>query len=66
MRRGTVTDFDEVRGLGQVVDDASGEGFDFHCIEIADGSRAIDVDTPVAFEVRRKLGRLEAAAIRSV
>lgn len=64
---GRVTEFDAARGLGRVVrDDPPGEGFWFHCIEIADGSRTIDVGAAVHFDVRAKLGRHEAVAIRTV
>lgn len=64
-RTGIVTAFDEAVGLGTVTD-AAGDEFGFHCIEIADGSRSIDVGAPVRFDVRRKLGRSEAFALRSV
>jgi cold shock CspA family protein len=47
---GRVTSFDPTRGLGTVVDD-DGAPFDFHATAIADGSRRIDVGTPVAFDV---------------
>ena len=59
---GTVTAFDDAAGLGTVTA-ADGTAFAFHCVEIDDGSRRIDVGTPVTFEVRRKLGGLEAGAI---
>jgi hypothetical protein len=36
----------------------------FHCIEIADGSRAIDIGTEVSFDLLAKFGRWEAANIR--
>ncbi len=62
-RRGTVVDFDEAVGLGTIV---SGEGAEhpFHCIEIADGTRSIDVDVEVSFDLLAKFGRWEAANIR--
>ena len=56
---------DEASGLG-VVATAAGVEFPFHCVEIADGTRAIDVGTEVEFESLRKLGRIEAAAIRPI
>ena len=62
MRRGSVTDFDDERGLGTVTDD-SGDTFPFHCVEIADGRRSIAVGTPVEFDVVAKLGRYEAARL---
>lgn len=62
-RPGTVRDFDPERGLG-CIETESGERFDFHCIEIADGSRTIEVGTGVEFGLLPKLGRWEAAAVR--
>jgi len=61
---GTVTEFDAV-GLGSV-DAADGTRYPFHCIEIADGSRRIEVGTAVTFELIGKLGRFEAARITPV
>jgi cold shock CspA family protein len=59
---GTVTEFDEARGLGTVESD--GQSYPFHCTQIADGTRTIAVGTPVTFEVRPGgMGRWEAAAI---
>lgn len=59
---GVVTDFDDPRGLGTI--EADGATYPFHCTAIADGSRTIEVGTPVAFEVRAGLmGRWEAAHI---
>jgi cold shock CspA family protein len=58
---GTVAEFDADVGLGVVETD--GVRYPFHCIEIADGSRAIAVGTDVTFEVLCKLGRYEAASI---
>jgi cold shock CspA family protein len=62
---GTVTAFDERRGLGEVT--ASDRTiYPFHCTVILDGSRTIDVGAPVEFEVvAGPLGRWEAAAIKS-
>lgn len=64
VHRGLVVSFERERGLGEVRIDPSGAVLAFHCIDIADGSRDIGVDTAVEFEVRRKLGGLEAVAIR--
>lgn len=58
---GTVVEFDAKVGLGVIAVDA--ERYPFHCIEIADGSRDIEVGTHVSFELLCKLGRYEAAAI---
>ncbi len=59
---GTVTEFDEARGLGAV--ESSGRTYPFHCTQLADGTRTIAVGTAVTFEVRPGgMGRWEAAAI---
>lgn len=63
-RRGVVASFDEAGGLGSVTA-TDGTQHPFHCIEIADGSRTIEVGTEVSFDVLAKLGRWEAANIRS-
>jgi len=62
MMHGTVTAFDVDRGLGEVTTD-DGDVLPFHCVEIADGSRSIDVGVSVHFEVMLKLGRREASHI---
>jgi cold shock CspA family protein len=60
---GRVSQFDEAVGLGEVVAD-DGRRFPFHCTRIADGTRTIAVDTPVAFEVvAGHMGRWEASAV---
>ena len=59
---GTVTEFDEAAGLG-VIATAEGSEYPFHCVEIADGTRTIEVGAVVEFEVMHKLGRLEARCI---
>lgn len=75
-RRGVVVAFDEAAGLGVItavtgqegtgheVTGQEGAAFAFHCIEIGDGSRSIDVGTEVTFDVLAKLGRWEAANVR--
>ena len=61
-RSGTVEEFDEFRGLGTVVVD-DGARYPFHCTQIADGTRRVDVGAVVRFRVRPgALGRWEAAA----
>ena len=63
VRLGTVSAFDEARGLGTVADDA-GLTFCFHCIAIADGTRTIEVGQSVFFVLRAgRGGRLEAAQL---
>jgi len=60
---GVVTEFDDAAGLGVITAD-DGSTYRFHCTAIADGSRTIAPDTPVAFEARpARNGRWEAAAI---
>jgi CspA family cold shock protein len=59
---GQVTAFDEQRGLGTI--EADRITYAFHCAQIADGSRTIDVDATVQFDVvPGLLGRWEAAHI---
>ena len=60
--RGIVTAFDREVGLGTVRREDGAE-FEFHCIEIADGSRAISEGTAVQFALLCKLGRYEAAQV---
>jgi cold shock CspA family protein len=60
---GTVTSFDESAGLG-VITDSVGVEYPFHCVEITDGTRTIEVGAEVEFDQLRKLGRIEAAGIR--
>ncbi len=65
-RAGTVSEFDEHRGLG-VVTGGDGNHYPFHCTQIADGSRTIAVGAEVRFAVRPGgLGRWEAAEIETV
>jgi cold shock CspA family protein len=62
-RSGSVTGFDGPRGLGEVTGE-DGRVFPFHCTAITDGSRTIDVGTPVAFVVAAgHRGRLEARSV---
>lgn len=59
---GTVVEFDDDVGLGAVEAD-DGTRYPFHCIEIADGTRTIEIGTAVEFTTLAKLGRYEAASI---
>jgi cold shock CspA family protein len=61
--RGRVVDFDEHVGLGHVADESGAELL-FHCVEIADGTRTIDVGTRVQFDVMVKFGSPEASQLR--
>ncbi|MGE3619617.1 MAG: cold-shock protein [Acidimicrobiia bacterium] len=61
---GVVRAFDEPRGLGEVEVDGRAP-YPFHCTQIADGTRTIEVGTRVEFEVRPgQLGRWEARVLR--
>ena len=62
MLYGTVTEFDDARGLGSVTAD-DGATFAFHCIEILDGTRTIETGRRVAFEPLARFGRFQAGAI---
>ncbi|MFP5255966.1 MAG: cold-shock protein [Acidimicrobiia bacterium] len=56
---GVVIDFDDHRGLGTI--EADGRRHPFHCTAIADGTRTIEVGTPVSFTLAPgPLGRWEA------
>lgn len=60
---GTVTDFDDPRGLGTITA-TDGTTYPFHCTQLVDGTRTIDVATPVWFRVvAGHLGRFEATAV---
>lgn len=60
---GSVAEFDEHRGLGTIAGD-DGRIYAFHCTGIADGTRTIEVDTEVRFDVvAGRLGRWEAWGI---
>ena len=56
---GTVSSFDERRGLGEITDDA-GQIWPFHCAEISDGSRRIDVGQRVSYITKFHVAREEA------
>jgi CspA family cold shock protein len=61
--RGTVSEFDEPRGIGTITAD-DGVEYPFHCTQILDGTRTIDVGASVDFEIRPgHLGQWEATAI---
>ena len=62
---GTVAEFDDSKGLGSITAD-DGTAFDFHCIEIADGTRTIEPGQRVVFERLARFGRFQAGAIRTV
>ena len=59
---GEVTEFDADAGLGTIRAE-DGADYRFHCVEVADGTRSIDVGAEVGFDVLPKFGRYEAANI---
>jgi CspA family cold shock protein len=60
---GIVATFDEARGVGEISTD-DGTAYPFHCTQIADGTRTIEVGAAVNFEViPGHLGHWEATAI---
>jgi cold shock CspA family protein len=60
--QGEVTAFDDQRGLGTITAE-DGTTYLFHCTQIADGTRSIEVGQAVCFALLPKLGRYEATAI---
>lgn len=64
--RGTVVDFDDQVGLGTVECDGV-ERYRFHCVEIADGTRHIEIGAQVDFDrAAGQLGVWEAVRVRPV
>lgn len=60
---GRVVAFDAHRGIGAIAATDGGQ-YTFHCTQIADGTRTIDVGTTVEFEIGPGLpGQWEARAI---
>jgi len=65
MPAGTVTSFDERRGLGTVT--AAGRDYPFHTTQLVDGSRTVRVGQSVEFEIAPGLqGAWEAIRIHKV
>jgi cold shock CspA family protein len=62
---GRVTEFDEARGLGTITA-THGATYRFHCTQIVDGSRRIEIGQAVRFDLLARLGRYEATAIEKV
>jgi cold shock CspA family protein len=61
--RGVVSTFDFDRGLGTVADQ-HGVEIPFHCTAISDGTRRIEVGTPVEFVLAPgRAGRLQARTL---
>jgi hypothetical protein len=62
---GSVTEFDAAAGLG-VVTGEEGRDYRFQCVEIADGSRSIEVGRPVVFELLPRFGEFQAGALHKL
>ena len=65
MMIGNVAEFDADAGLGLVIA-GDGKTYRFHCAEIADGTRMIDVGASVDFDILPKLGGYEARCVRKL
>jgi len=65
MLPGKVTKFDEAKGLGTVTAE-NGHDYVFHVIEIADGTRTIEIGQQVRFQPLAKFGRFQACKVRKV
>lgn len=64
--QGIVIEFDEHVGLG-VIQTATGETLPFHCVNISDGTRKIDIDSEVTFVTKwHPRGRMEATTVEVV
>ncbi len=59
---GIVSNFDAVSGLGQI-QTTSGEIYQFHCVEIGNETRLIDVGSHVTCDISPILGGYEATNI---
>ena len=59
---GEVSHFDSASGLGQILT-TQGETYRFHCIEINDESREINIGAKVTCEIWPVLGGYEAVNI---
>jgi hypothetical protein len=62
---GSVSEFDAAVGLG-VVRGEDGGSYRFQCVEIADGSRAIEVGRAVVFDLLPRFGTFQAGAVHKL
>ena len=62
---GTVSAFDDARGLGIVTSD-SGSRWPFHCVSLADGTRTVSSGARVRFSISFRVLRLEAVEIEKI
>jgi CspA family cold shock protein len=58
---GVVASFNSHRGLGYI--SVGEEQYLFHCAEIVDGTREIEIGAQVTFVVAQRFGNLEASEI---
>lgn len=58
---GVVDTYDSHEGLGWIV--AEGQRFLFHCAELLDGTREVEVGRRVRFAVAHRFGNVEASEI---
>ncbi len=65
MLPGQVAEFDAAKGLGTIVAE-NGSTYVFHVIEIADGTRDIEIGQPVTFQPLAKFGRFQACRVRKI
>jgi cold shock CspA family protein len=66
MPTGLVLSFDDARGLGEI-SAKDGAVYEFHCTQIADGTRTIAAGAAVTFEVKPwHRGQLEAVQIEVI
>ena len=63
--KGEVSHFDSASGLGQILT-TQGETYRFHCIEISDESRQINIGAQVTCEIWPILGGYEAVNIATL
>ncbi len=63
---GVVESFDDHAGIGTIRADNGQELF-LHCTSLPDGTRTIEVGTPVTFEIAPgHLGRWQAVSVRPI
>ncbi len=63
MLTGTVTEFSDDRGLGTITT-GDGRPYLFHVVEIADGSRSIEIGRSVGFQRLPRFGTFQAGSIQ--
>jgi CspA family cold shock protein len=62
---GVVVAFDDGIGRG-LLRGEDGIEYGFHCLDIADGSRTIGIDTPVRARLAPRLGRWEVTEVAAI